>query len=474
MNPASSSPSLFTRLRGYVSLLRLRPFDTTTEGGRTNERHRRIVLSAAASFAAKAVQSICMLIYVPLALNYLGKERFGLWQTMTALIGSLAISDLGIGNGMISMLAATQGADDRPQARRIISSATFIILLVAAIAGMAFAIVYPLVDWPAVFNAQSPLATSESGPAVAWCIALFLVSLPLNVVQSTHLGYQEGFVPNIVQAAMNALGLLGIFIAIKLGYGLVGMTILWLGGSIIVRAINAIYLFGVQRRWLTPALRDFHWKTAISLLKVSVLFLVIGASIAVGYTSDSFVVTQILGPEAVTEYNVPYRLFSIVTVALGFFLGPLWPAYAEARSRGDVAWVKRTLRRSLFISFAFNLFAAAALMVAGRFLIHLWVKDAVSPSNALLFAFAMYLLVAGLHVPLSALLNGLSIVRFQLACWIAMAVVNIGLSIWLTKLYGVPGVVFGTVIANFVCFVVPSAWYVRRFLSRMQPAGTEP
>jgi Na+-driven multidrug efflux pump len=49
-----------------------------------------------------------------------------------------------------------------------------------------------------------------------------------------------------------------------------------------------------------------------------------------------------------------------------------------------------------------------------------------------------------------------------------MAVTNIALSIVLTKLYGVPGVVFGTVIANVVCFVAPSAWFVRRFLRTMR------
>jgi O-antigen/teichoic acid export membrane protein len=458
-----------TRLRGYLSLLRLRPFDTTTEDGRSNERHRRILISAGASFVAKLVQSVCMFVYVKLAIDYLGTERYGLWQTVTALIGSLAISDLGIGSGMISLIAATQGTDDRIKARRIVSSATFIILLVAAIAGVLFAIVYPFVNWPRVFNAQSALAMHESGPAVAWTIALFLVSLPLNVVQAAHLGYQEGFVPNVVQAAQNVLGLLGIFIATKLGYGLVGITIMWFGGSILVRVINAIWLFGIQRRWLLPAMRFFNWAEATSLLKVSVLYFVIGASVAVGYTSDSFVVAQIMGPAKVAEYNVPYRLFSIVTVLIGFFLAPLWPAYAEARARGDVAWVKRTLRRSMLVSFGFNFFAALVLAAAGRWIITLWVKDAVEPSTTLMIAFALYLIVNGMHMPLSTLLNGLSIVRFQLVCWIAMAVSNLALSIWLTKLYGVPGVVFGTVIANFVCFVVPSVWFVKRFLSRMQP-----
>jgi hypothetical protein len=165
-----------TRLRGYLSLLRLRPFDTSTEAGRANERHRRIVLSAAASFVAKAVQSVCMIIYVPLALNYLGKERFGVWQTMTALIGALAISDLGIGNGMISLLAATQGNDDRTEARRIVASAAYIIMLVTLLCGAVFAIIFPFVNWAEVFNARlasfrppNDIVASASSRAPAAC-----------------------------------------------------------------------------------------------------------------------------------------------------------------------------------------------------------------------------------------------------------------------------------------------------------------
>jgi O-antigen/teichoic acid export membrane protein len=195
--------------------------------------------------------------------------------------------------------------------------------------------------------------------------------------------------------------------------------------------------------------------------------MVIGMSIAVGYTSDSLVVAQILGQETVAQYSVPYRLFSIVTVVLTFFLMPLWPAYAEAAARGDVFWIRRTLRRSLKLGLAFNLTAGLLLVVSGRWIIRLWVGPEIVPSIPLLVAFGSYLIVNCVHGPLSILLNGLSVLGFQLVCWISMAVLNLALSIVLTRRFGVSGVVFGTVVANLVCFVIPSAWYVRRHLRRL-------
>src|SRR5262245_28804981 len=135
MQDARAQSRMFDRLRRYAALVRLRPFDTSTEAGRAQERHRRIALSAAASFGAKAVHSVCKLAYVPLAISYLGNERYGVWTTITAIIGMLAFSDLGMGNGMISALADAEGREDKSRSRRVVSSATFILLVIAAGAG---------------------------------------------------------------------------------------------------------------------------------------------------------------------------------------------------------------------------------------------------------------------------------------------------------------------------------------------------
>lgn len=453
-----------TRIKNSLAVIRLRPFDTSDEGGRAAERHRRIALSAIASLLAKFVHSACMLVSIPVAIHYLGNERYGLWQTIGSVIAMLAFSDLGMGNGMISVLADTSGRDDRGKAQRVVSSSTFMLILIALVGAAVFAIVFPNVNWPRAFKATTPQLAPETAPTVLWCIGLFLLGMPLGVVQSVHLGYQEGFAPYVVQAATSVLSLAGLFLAIHLKLGIAGLMALSMGASLLVRAGDTTWVFAFQRPWLAPRWRDFHWTTAVALIKVSALYMVIGMSIAVGYTSDSLVVEHILGNAAVAEYNVPYKLFSVVTVVMGFFLTPLWPAYAEANARGDAGWIRRTLRRSLLISVAINTAAAVVLVFAGEWVVKFWVRGAVTPTLPLMLAFGLYLVVHGMYMPLNMYLNGLSVIRFQFICWTSMAVLNLALSIVLTKRFGVSGVVFGTVVANFVCFVVPGAWYIRKHL----------
>src|SRR5437762_4195538 len=120
-----SSPSMLRRLRGYASVLRLKPFDTSTPEGRSKERYRRVALAAAASLLAKAVHSIVLLVTVPLAVGYLGAERYGMWMTMSAVIAMLAFSDLGMGLGLMNVLSQAHGKNDLTTARQAVSSAFF-------------------------------------------------------------------------------------------------------------------------------------------------------------------------------------------------------------------------------------------------------------------------------------------------------------------------------------------------------------
>ena len=82
-NVAELVQARLTRLRRDAQIVRLTPVDTATAEGRSKERYRRAALSAATSFAAKAIALLTTAISVPLTLGYyLGGERFGVWMTL--------------------------------------------------------------------------------------------------------------------------------------------------------------------------------------------------------------------------------------------------------------------------------------------------------------------------------------------------------------------------------------------------------
>ncbi len=187
-------------------LFRLRPFDTSTAGGRSIERYRRVVLTTLSACLAKVIVALTLLVSVPLTLSYLGPERYGLWMTVGSVVAILSFSDFGIGNGLVNAVSEANGKDDRELARRYVSSAFFMLSGVSLLLLVIFGIVYPWVPWYRLFNVHSAIAIAESGPAMAVFFGCFLVSIPLGIVNRIQSGYQQGFVNNSMDGSGKPVG----------------------------------------------------------------------------------------------------------------------------------------------------------------------------------------------------------------------------------------------------------------------------
>ena len=460
--------ALWSAARRARTTLSLTPFDTTTPEGRARERRRRAALTALASMAARGVGIAAALITVPLTVRYLGPERYGLWVTISSLLAFLSFADLGMGNGLLNAVAAAHGAGDEAAARRYVSSAFFFLLAVAAALGLAFAGAYALVPWPRLFNVRSPLAAVEAGPAVAVLVACFVANLPLGVVQRVQLGYQEGFANSAWEGMGSALSLAGLVLAVHARAGVPWLVLAAAGGPTIALLLNGYALFWRRRPALLPRPSYVSRDAGARVVRVGILFFVLQVVGATAFLSDNLIAAQIVGASAVTTYAVPKRLFDLQTVLCGLALAPLWPAYGEAAVRGDVAWIRAALRRSVGAVLLFTVLASAVLVVWGAPIVRLWAGPAVRPSFALLLGLGLWTVMLNVGTAASMFLNGVNAIRFQVGVACAMGVGAVALKVVLTRQYGVPGVVWGTLVAYGVLAIAPIAWYIPRILRGLE------
>lgn len=467
--------SLWARARRTLSLVRLRPIDVSTQEGRSQERYRRVLLSTMASALARGLVILIGFVSVPLTVGYLGAERFGLWATISSLAALVAFADLGIGNGLINAVAEASGRDDHEGARRVVSTGFFLLLGVAALIALAFALAYPLVPWARVFNVASPQAAREAGPAVAVFVACFAAGLPLGVVQKVQIGYQEGFASSLWQCLGGALGLAGLAAVIVARAGLPWLVLAISGGPLLALALSWAVVFGRQRPWLRPAWAHLTGAWARRITRLGWLFFVLQVAGAVAFASDNLVIARVLGPDLVTRYAVPAKLFTLAPVIVGVALNPLWPAYGEAAARGDMGWVRRALARSLAASLLVSLPLALLLVLLGPQIIRLWVGEQIAPSFALLLGFGVWAVVASVGGVVAMLLNGLSVIGFQAATAVVTAAVAIALKLALARQVGIDGVIWASAAASLVCTLVPSALYIPRLLAgRAGEGGAAP
>jgi O-antigen/teichoic acid export membrane protein len=442
------------------SLSRLTPFDTSTEEGRSSERYRRAWLTTLTSVAARGLWFLTLVVSVPLMVRYLGAERYGLWATITAAIALLTFADLGLGNGLLNAISEANGRNDTAAARKYVSSAFFMLTAVAFVGFLAFAVAYPLVPWPKVFNVTSAAAVREAGPATAVFFACFILNVPLGVVQRVQMGYQEGFTNYLWQAVGSLLALVGLLAGIGLHLGLPWLVLAMSGGPVVAMAINWRREFRWSRPWLFPRLRFLEWAATRRLARLGFLFLVLQVAIAVAYSSDNVIASRVLGPVAAARYAVAQRLFLLAPLAIGLALVPLWPAYGEAHARADHRWIRRTLWRSLTLSAVAAGVPALILVLFRQPIFAVWVGSSLIPSLGLAAGLAVWSVLYACGTAVSVLLNALNVIGFQAVTALVMAVASLALKVYLSQRVGLAGIIWGLVLAYAVFVAIPTTAYM--------------
>jgi O-antigen/teichoic acid export membrane protein len=225
--------------------------------------------------------------------------------------------------------------------------------------------------------------------------------------------------------------------------------------------------FGFTRPGLLPGWIYWNHTVARKILSTGVMFFVLSLCNALNVPLDNIVITQVLGPAAVTQYSVPMRFFQLVTSLAAMFVIPLWPAYGEALARHDVSWVRSTVYHSLGYSALILTPLALGLATMGKLIIYVWVGAQVQPTYILLFGMAVWTILMTLNIAISMFMSGVNELKFQIAVSVVASISSLGLRIVMARAFGISGVIWASVLA----FAVADAiliLHVPRLLRRME------
>jgi len=443
-----------------------------TAATRSRERHRRAALTSATGFAARAVGMGASLITIPLTLHYLGTERFGLWMMISAVVALASFADFGIGNGVLNTVAEASGQDDIESIRQAISSGFTVLTLVAGALLLIFFISYRFISWASLFRVTSAQASAEAGPAMIALAVCFALNIPLGLVQGVQLGLQEGFRTNLWQLCSNLFSVGGIVLAVHLRLGVPAIVVAFAGAPVMGAGLNALYFFGISRRDLLPQWGAVYLPIITRIIHLGGLFFLIQIVITLSFATDNLIIARALGAASVGPYAIPQRMFSLISVIIFTMVTPLWPAYGEAISRGDIHWVRRTLSRTMLTVFTGSVTVAITLLLCARYILHIWVGPSIHPAFMLLLGLAVWEVVRSCTGTLQMFLNGAGFMRFQAVTHCIFGVACVTAKYWCARHDGIQGVPWAGVITYTTFILLPAAWFTPRLLRRMASSQT--
>jgi len=417
-----------------------------TDAERSQRRLARVGLTGVITLASRGVIVLIGLVTLPLTSHYLGKERFGLWLTLSSFITWIAIADLGLSNSLINALSGADGKDDRHQAQVAVASAFWMMSLVTVVLIVAVLIAAPMVNWPQVFNVVSPEAAREVTPALIAVLLFCALRLPASLIASIYQGFQEGYVYQIWNGLSGLLGAVGLIAAIKLQAGLPWLIVAFFASMLLADLLSAVYLFGWRREWLLPRWKFLDYGQARWLLRQGSQFWVAQMSAIMMLQTSLLIVSVIFGANESAGFGTTLRLFALIGAVQTAFVAPLWAAYGEALARQDHDWLARTFWRSVKISLLWSVPAAVAMFALAPWLFKLLVTADVTADWHLRLALMATEIVNSIARCISMLLNGLGAIRSQAIFGPVGGAANLLLAWLLAKWIGIPGVAWAMAI----------------------------
>ena len=289
----------------------------------TNSRNKMLRNNILFSGFLKIVGLLTSLVIVPITINYLNNEVYGIWMTITSILYWITTFDIGLGNGMRNYLAEALATNDTKLGKKYISTTMLLLSLIAL--SMAIVLLYPLItiNFNSFFNTNA-IAGNELRMAVVIAVGFTLMNFVLKNIGMIFVAMQKYAINDLLSISGNVIALILIYILTKVTTGnLVLVVLAYTMTSCVAFLLAAIPLFWKHPE-LKPSLRFFEKSLGKKIVGKGFGFFVIQiSSCLVIFGAANFFITQSCGPAAVTTYNIAYKFFNLLVIAYTIILAPM-------------------------------------------------------------------------------------------------------------------------------------------------------
>lgn len=389
------------------------------------------------------------LVLLPLTINYLSPEKYGVWITLSSIIGWFSFFDIGLGNGLRNHFAQAL-AEGKTHLAKVYVSTTYAILSIIIFGVLLlFYLINFFVDWDIILNAtDGQFAVGELSKVALIVFTFFCLRFVFSLI-STILKADQ------LPAKASLLDLIGQFLSLGIIYILTKTTegsILYLGIVISVIPVLTLlfanfYFYRGKYFDYKPSLRFVDFSKGRSLFNLGLKFFIIQIAAVLLYQTNNIVILQVSGATDVTYYNIAYKYFSVLVMGFSIIITPFWSAFTEAWHKSDLAWISRVMTKLYEVFIAIFIISLVMLAFSG-YIYRVWIgKDLDIPFSVSLLV-TITTLINIWNGIFSQFLNGVGKIKFQLMIGLAAAILNVPLSIILGLKMGIQGVLIANIIVT--------------------------
>jgi O-antigen/teichoic acid export membrane protein len=398
-------------------------------------------------------------VLLPFNQARLGMDGYGTWLLIVSLTGSLNLLMLGVPMASIRYFSGHAAAGRTEELNRAIASCVGLYLMMAAAAlvvgtGLRF-------GFDAWYAHQIKPDQLPAAHAALWWIVVFIaIGFVARLPYAVMAAYNELWVRNVI--AIGGLALrLGLNLTLMSWHasivvlGVVQLTVL------LAELLVALVMVGRRYPGVRFSLTGFSWPVVRGIFSFSAFVLVLQLGLQLSFQTDALVIGHAMGVAAVTIFASTNQLTLYLMEFVLAIAETVMPQSTRLWALGREEELRETFLKWSKVVMSMTVIAGIYLVVFGPSFLAWWLSPtfkapAVGILSVLMAANLFFLPARGVALPT---VMGMGKPALPTTVFLAAAVCNLGLSLWLVRSYGLTGVAIGTAIPNalFACVVVTHA-----------------
>ncbi len=443
--------------------------------GLINKGHSRSIAAKKniiASLFIKGCSIAVSLLLVPLTIGYINPSKYGIWLTMSSIVGWFSFFDIGFTQGLRNKFAEAKAKGNTELARIYVSTTYYYVAIIFAGLWVVGMIVNRFIAWHTVLKLPASMDADISRLAII-IISYFCLLFVFRIINTIVIADQKPAKASLLDMLGQLCALAVIFILTKTTVG----SLLTLGLAIacptlLVLAVATWLLFRGDYAAFRPSFQLVKKEYAKDLLTLGLKFFVLQIASIIQYESILFLIAHYFDTTQVTAYNIAYKYFFTLQMCFMILINPLWSGVTDAYASGDHNWIRKTVKKYLLLWVPFVIGGFFMLLLSDQ-VYRLWLGKHMIPIKYSISLLCYIFFSTGMFASIFVfVINGIGALRVQFISSIVTCIGFFGLAMLFIKHFhmGIESVLIASVLANVYGYVIAPLQYYQIFIRQSKAA----
>lgn len=402
------------------------------------------------SFVYKGISILLSLIMVPMTIHYVNPSQYGIWLTLSSIVGWVSFFDIGFTNGFRNKFAIARANGDSLLARHYVSTVYITLGLIFLTVWLMFCVANYWIDWSRFLNLDKAIASQVSIVAII-VFTYFCLQFVLKILNTIIIADQKPAKAALLDTSSQIVSLLLILLLIHFTKGsLIKLSIALSVSPIIVLFVASIWFFSHEYKIYRPTFKLAKFKFVKDILNLGVIFFIIQTAGIIQYQTTNFLIAHYFSTYDVTSYNIAFRYFSILNMGFSILLMPYWSAVTEAYAKSDIVWITSSRNKYLKM-WVLTLISGFIMLFFAPFFYNLWIgKGVVNVPFLITFWTFIFIISSTFTQIFVSIINGIGAIRIQFYMCLISPIIFLSTAYVLIKYssLGISSILIASVVSN--------------------------